>query len=152
MLRLAANYVLISLSEASRVLGLTMVDVIILMALDSGPERLRVMGLADSLNIPRETCRRRVHALRAAGWIQKDRLALPPAHEHPHHQRLMECLAMVERQARRFEAHLAAQTDSVEEPGVTEHLATLDLELAGSPSRSERKLRRLGSDRPHYLK
>lgn len=121
MLPLAARYMLTSLSEASRIMGLSLVEILILIDLATGPERVTAHGLAASLNIPRETCRRRINALRRAGWIRSDRLALPAASDCPDPRRLQECLAMFEGQSRRFAMQVAA-------------LRSGDMTLAGAPS------------------
>lgn len=107
MLRLAATYILTSLSEASRIMGLSHLDVVILMALATAPERITAHGLAASLNLPRETCRRRIKALQAAGWICPDRLALPADADCPDARKLRECLAMLSSQTRRLSDRLS---------------------------------------------
>lgn len=104
MLPLAARYILTTLSEASRIMDLGHLEIMILVALATGPERVTAHGLAASLNVPRETCRRRIKALQAAGWIQADRLALPAEVDCPDPERFRECLAMFDRQTRRFSA------------------------------------------------
>ncbi len=106
MLSLAARYVTTSLSEASRIMDMSFLDILILISLATGPDRVTAHGLASSLNVPRETCRRRIKALQACGWIRADRLALPSNADCPDPTRLQECLAMFESQTRRFSARV----------------------------------------------
>ncbi len=102
MLQAAADHLVTTLSEASRILQRDLVDVMILGVLATSPGNLSVLGLADSLNLPRETCRRRVDQLRKDGWIQPRTLALVRRADSPHAERLCACSEMVTRQSDRF--------------------------------------------------
>lgn len=102
MLQAAAMYLTTSLSEASRILERDVLDILILAALVTAPRGMTISGLAASLNLPRETCRRRVAGLRAAGWILPDRLELLPIGDNAHRDQIAVCTQMLERQARRL--------------------------------------------------
>lgn len=67
-------------AEAMRLTGLDLLDILILGAVSIlGPEnsatgtKLTNVALAESLSIPRETCRRRLAALRQDSWLTDDR-------------------------------------------------------------------------------
>lgn len=121
MLQAAADHLVTTVSEASRILGRDIVDVMILGLLATSPEKLSVLGLADSLNIPRETCRRRVVQLRKDGWVQPRRLALVGTEANPHAERLCECAKMFARRTERFALDTAMRL----EPPPTESVAAL---------------------------
>lgn len=131
MLQAAADHMVTTVSEASRILGRDIVDVMILGLLVTSPGKLSVLGLADSLNIPRETCRRRVIQLRKDGWIQPRRLALVGLEASSHAERLCECAKMFTRRTERFAWDTALRLGPPPTEGATAaSLAPLDVSPA----------------------
>ncbi len=112
MVQPAAGFLITTIAEASRILDLDALDVLIMTSLMAAEGRATVSGLAAGLNLPRETCRRRLAALRAAGWVHSERLALPTKGTCTHAARIEECLAMLDSQSRRFAAAAMAHAQS----------------------------------------